>query len=52
MPKRLFGRGQPCFCVFSNSLVVTTLPKKDGKFVVTIEFKFVDIVATFFDEES
>ena len=31
---------------------MTTLPKKDGKFVVTIEFKFVDIVATFFDEKA
>ena len=40
-----------CLCVFLDFLVLTTLPKKVGKFGVTIEFKFVDIVATFFDEE-
>ena len=40
-----------CHCVFLEFLVPTNLPKKVGKFGVTIEFKFVDIVATFFDEE-
>ena len=32
--------------------MATTLPKKDWKFGVTIEFKFVDIVATFFVEKK
>ena len=37
-----------CHCVFLDFLVPTNLPRKVGKFGVTIEFKFVDIVATLF----
>ena len=37
---------------FEPNLVPTTFRRKFGKFGVTIEFKFVDIVATFFDEKN
>ena len=48
----LVGRFNNYVCDFFDFLVPTTLPKKSGKFGVTIEFKFVNIVRTFFYEKN
>ena len=46
------GRFNNYVCVFSDFLVPITLPEKDWKIWCPIEFKFVDIVATFLVEKN